>query len=67
MKNELPQIHVSRLKVEGRTIWFRSCVAEASTEEMKVWGQRYLAEARLRGPRYPLVVDVESDRLRPSE
>jgi hypothetical protein len=64
MEHELPRIHVAKLVVNGHTIWFKSCISEPSIEEMQAWSPRYREEALNRGPREPLVVDVERDELR---
>ena len=62
--NELPHIHVSRLSYEGGKVWFRSLVSKPTDNEMEKWIRGYGKEARQRGPRNPLMIDVEGDKLR---
>jgi hypothetical protein len=62
--NESSQIHVRRVTVHGYMIWFRSVVSPPTDEEMNAWAPRYREEARQRGPRNPLIIDVEGDKLR---
>jgi hypothetical protein len=59
------QIHVSKIECEGRVVWFTSRMRMPSEEEMAEWIPRYREEALSRGPREPLVIDVEREGLRP--
>jgi hypothetical protein len=57
-------IHVSRIAFEGNNVWFRSHLQKPTEEEMNAWVPRYAEEVRQRGPRNPLVIDVDGDKLR---
>lgn len=59
-----PQIHVSKIRLQGSTVWFKSRISLPTNIEMDKWITRYWKEAKERGPRAPLVVDVERDKLR---
>jgi hypothetical protein len=64
MNEETQQIHLSKVEYEGRMVWFKSLLQLPTDEEMNAWVPRYRETARQRGPRNPLLIDVERDGLR---
>jgi hypothetical protein len=62
--NSSPGIHVGMIDFEGHRVWFRSYRQGATEKEMNTWVQRYAEEARQRGAKSPLIIDVELDKLR---
>jgi hypothetical protein len=64
MNEDTRQIQLSKVEYEGRMVWFKSLLQMPTDEEMSAWVPRYREKARQRGPRNPLLIDVERDRLR---
>ena len=64
MSEDSKLIHVSRITFEGNSVWFRSSLQKPTEKEMNAWVPRYVEEARERGPRDPLSIDVELHKLR---
>ena len=64
MNEETQQIQLSKVEYEGRMVWFKSLLKMPTEEEMNAWVPRYREKAHQRGPRNPLLIDVERDKLR---
>ena len=64
MSEDRKPVYIGRIALEGHNVWFRLYRQEPTEEEMKAWAPRYAEEIRQRGPRNPLIIDVEGDKLR---
>jgi hypothetical protein len=64
MNEKTQQIQLSKVEYEGRMVWFKSLLQMPTDEEMNAWVPRYREKACQRGPRNPLLIDVERDGLR---